>query len=176
MVFKHFPLLLALSALSLPACSTANRVNMLEGQFWQRTSVSEAAYLQGPKAQEMLARDIARCVVELRELERLGVTKNAIPADIHGRVLDPDELAMTDWDTPERDGELLAEHGNYMDFESCMADKGWERIEHVPFDVANKGRENYVRNNLKYKDALKALDSKKSTINGDTQNTGDLNH
>ncbi len=159
----------------LTAC-TGNVINKLEGQYWQRTSVSEAAYIQGPKAQQMLSRDISRCVFELRELERLGMIKNAIPTDHHGRVLDPDELAMKDWDTPERDGHLLSEHGDYMDFETCMRDKGWERIEHVPYDVAEKGRENYVRTNIKYRDAVKAADSDKTTVDGQSENIGKLNN
>lgn len=138
--------------LALSACAPGRQINDIEGQFWQRSSMSEAIYAQGPKAQQMLNRDISRCVFELRELERLGVTKDAIPTDYHGRVLDPDELALLDNDSPERNGELLMEHGDYYDFESCMLDKGWERTEHVPFEVAAKGRENYVRANLKYKD------------------------
>jgi hypothetical protein len=102
-------------------------------QYWQRFSVSESIYMRGPKAQQMLNRDIARCVVELRELERLGVLKNAIPTDPEGRVLDPDENALLDHDYPERDDNLFAEHENYHDFESCMQSKGWERVRQVPF-------------------------------------------
>jgi len=150
---KKIPLLLigAASALTLSACAPGHNVNAVGGQFWQRVSVSEAIYQQGPKAQQMLNRDISRCVTELRELEGLGTIKNAIPADVNGRVLDPDEKMMADWDSPERDKHLYAEHSDYADFESCMAEKGWERVEHVPFDVARKGRENYLRAKADYK-------------------------
>ena len=132
-------------AIGLTACTPGNSIKEVGGQFWQRLSASEAAYQQGPKAQQMLNRDIARCVVELRELERLGALKDAIPTDRHGRTLDPDAQELRDWDRPARDKHLHAEHDDYADFESCMAEKGWERVEHVPFDVASKGRENYLR-------------------------------
>lgn len=144
---KYFFLTACLCTIAiLPACETRK-----EEQFWQRVSTSEAIYLQGPKAQQMLHRDIGRCVVELKELERLGVLKNTIPVDESGRVLDPDELAMRDWDTPERDGYLLAEHRNYHDFESCMWAKGWERVEHVPYDIAEKSRGDYLKAHKDYK-------------------------
>lgn len=144
-MFKHSVSLasvLILAAACTPGKSLKDEVG---GQFWQRISVSEAVYQQGPKAQQILNRDISRCVTELRELERLGTLKNAIPTDIKGRTLDPDQKELADWDSPERDKHLFAEHSDYADFESCMADKGWERVEHTPFDVARKGRENYLR-------------------------------
>jgi hypothetical protein len=122
-----------------------------EFEFWQRVSASEAAYIQGPKAQQMLDRDIARCVVELRELERLGALRNTIPTDFAGRVLNPDETRMRDWDTPEREGDLLAEHGDYHDFEGCMLDKGWERVLSVPYNTADKARTNYLISHKEYK-------------------------
>jgi hypothetical protein len=114
--------------------------------FWQRANVSEAIYMDGPKAQQMLHRDIARCVTELRELEQLGTIRNAVPAE-NSRYHDAgqnEQQALAEWETPERDGYLLAEHGDYHDFESCMVDKGWERVEHVPYDIAEKSRQNYL--------------------------------
>ena len=174
MRLKSSALLLATTALALAACS-ATPVKKSE-QFWERKNMSEAIYAQGPKAQQMLNRDIASCVVELRELEGLGTTKNAIPTDSAGRVLDPDELALADWDTPERDGQLLAEHSNYMDFESCMGEKGWERISHVPFEVAAKGRENYKRAKIDYDPAKDDPRSKKkssSQTDGDYSKVND---
>lgn len=168
--------LVGAAVFSLSACAPGQRINDIEGQFWQRSSMSEAVYAQGPKAQQMLNRDISRCVFELRELERLGVTKDAIPTDYHGRVLDPDEMALLDNDSPERDGELLAEHGDYFDFESCMQEKGWERTEHVPFEVAARGRENYVKSNLKYKDmAEREKQANKASLPDRDRNVGALN-
>lgn len=114
-------------------------------QFWQRESMGEAAYAQGPKAQQMLNRDIARCVSELQEMERLGAVRNAIPSNTFGRVLNPDEKRLAEVDSPARNQNLLDEHLDYVDFEGCMAAKGWGRVDHVPYDVADKGRINYDR-------------------------------
>ena len=71
-MFKKYSVLaLSVGALAVTgACTPGKSVNDIGGQFWQRVSVSEAVYQQGPKAQQMLNRDISRCVVELRELER----------------------------------------------------------------------------------------------------------
>jgi hypothetical protein len=142
--------LLALAAVSLASC--AGRTTKIDnGQYWQRVSASDAIYLQGPKAQQMLNRDISRCVFELRELERLGQIKNAIPTDFHGRVLDPDQKDLYDWDTPERDDQLFAEHGDYQDFESCMLDKGWERVKHVPYSGVERAERAYFANHVDHK-------------------------
>ena len=151
-MFKKYTVL-ALSVATLSAtgaCTPGKSPDDVGGQFWQRVSVSEAIYQQGPKAQQMLNRDISRCVVELRELERLGTLKDAIPTDLYGKTLDPDELALSDYDSPEREKHLFAEHSDYADFESCMFDKGWERVEHAPFNVARVGRQNYLRAHVDY--------------------------
>jgi hypothetical protein len=148
------------------------------GQYWQRASVSEAVYQQGPKSQQMLDRDIARCVTELRELERLGAVKNAIPVDMTGRVLDPDDKELEDWDTPEREEHLFAEHSNYHDFESCMLDGGWERVLHVPYDVAEEARDNYVRAHKDYKYQSRygrTAARRRPETSNDTGDFGDLN-
>lgn len=146
-VLFGFPLLLALGACSSP--------NIDNGQYWQRTSPSEAIYVEGPKAQQMLNRDISRCVVELRELEGLGSVKDAIPTDRNGKVLDPDEMdkdRLRDWDTPERDGYLFSEHKNFVDFEGCMYTKGWTRVKHVPYEVATKARKSWFQSHVDYDD------------------------
>ncbi len=104
--------------------------------------------MKGPKVQQMLNRDISRCVVEIRELERLGAIRVAMPADAgeDGMIEDPDspEGALAAWETPEREGDLRAEHLDYHDFETCMIDKGWERVEYMPYDMARKSRANYA--------------------------------
>lgn len=105
----------------------------------------------------MLKEDIARCVVELRELERLGAVRNAIPTDRHGRVLDPPEMdaeqerirkEMEDWDTPERKGQLYAEHSDYHDIEGCMLAKGWERTKFVPYEVDKLAKDQYLASHI----------------------------
>lgn len=56
---SHLKLALALSAvIALPACETAKPANFVGGQFWQRTSASEALHIRGPKAQQILNRDL----------------------------------------------------------------------------------------------------------------------
>ncbi len=143
----------AATAASLTACTGTPVDKKLEfgSQYWQRINVSESVYIRGPKAQQMLNRDISRCVTELRELERLGVMKNSIPVDGTGRVLDPDDKELEDWDTPERDRHLFAEHTNFHDFDSCMLAGGWERTSHVPFDVAERARDVYIQEHIDYK-------------------------
>jgi hypothetical protein len=151
---KPFLLLLSTGAvlLGLAACSGTTLVQKVENesQYWQRADVSEAAYMEGPKSQQMLNRDISRCVVEIRELERLGAIRTATPADTQNYGVPPNphtpEGQLADWDTPERDGYLRAEHLDYHDFETCMIYKGWERVEYLPYDLAEKSREEYITN------------------------------
>lgn len=149
---KFLTIGLSLGALTLTACGGNPHGNIVDkGQYWQRSSVSDAAYQQGPKVQQMLNNDIAGCVTELRELERLGQVRNAIPANPRtGRTLSSDEQALQAWDEPERVRYLLAEHGNYHDFETCMIAKGWERVKYVPYDVAHVARKNYMKNHVAY--------------------------
>lgn len=144
---KH--LILALACVSLSACTTPQKQVEINGQYWQRKSASSAVWLRGPKAQHILHQDMARCATELTELERLGSIREAIPADKKGRkMIPPDPKTaqgyMDQWETPERDGYLYAEHSDYHDFETCMNYKGWERVESLPYDTAEKARENYI--------------------------------
>lgn len=147
---KFFSLLLTGATLAtLAACSSTPTQTQLmnEAHYWQRSSTSEAIYTRGPKAQQLLNRDIARCVTELRELDRLGFIRTHTPGDTtKAGVPDPStpEGALAQWETPTRDGYLYAEHSNYHDFETCMMAKGWERIEHVPYDVAKEARTDYI--------------------------------
>jgi hypothetical protein len=135
---------------------TVNQAIEDNGQYWQRVSASSAIYTRGPKAQQMLNRDISRCVVELRELERLGEIRDAIPKYVdEGRILSEAEAKLNDIDSPERDEELFYEHSEYHDFEGCMLAKGWERIKYVPFDVAEQARENYIKSHADYRDEQK---------------------
>lgn len=137
---------LIIGLLALSGCGRAVDKRLEFGsQYWQRSSVSEGIYMQGPKAQQALNHDIADCVTELRELERLGELRNAIPTDLVGRVLDPDDKEIYGWDSPERDGALLAEHTDYKDFEGCMLAKGWERVEYVPYNVRDRAHDNFLR-------------------------------
>lgn len=160
---SHLLLFASVLLISAPAHADSinDRIDAL-GQYWQRVSTSSSIFLRGPKAQQMLHRDIARCVVELRELERLGVVKDAIPTYADGLVLSEDEMKLAGWDTPARDEQLFAEHSDYHDFEGCMLAKGWERIKYVPYDVAYQSREDYLAANVEYAEKLKKNKNKKT--------------
>ena len=172
-MFKRNYIILGLATLAaVSACSPGSNVQKVSGQFWQRVNVSESVYTQGPKAQQMLSRDISRCVVELRELERLGIIKNAIPPELERVDTTRDEQELYDWDAPERDAYLFAEHSDYTDFEGCMDQKGWERVEHVPYDVGMKGRENYLRAHVDYSDDVGDYSKGHTVRQGESKNTG----
>ncbi len=149
---KHIAFLLAFSTLALTACNMPARLE--EAQYWQRKNASSALYLRGPKAQQTLHQDIANCVTEIDELERLGPLREAIPADTkQGQVrrAESAEGRLADWDTPKRDGHLYSEHFNYTDFEGCMGYKGWERVENLPYEQADKSRKEYLETLYGYK-------------------------
>ncbi len=149
-------LLTGMAFAGLAACC-AQPVSMHDlkhkSQYWERANVSESTYMEGPKAQQMLQRDIARCVTELRELSRLGALRQAMPGntDPYGHVPDPStpEGSLAQWETPERDGALYAEHSDYHDFETCMQAKGWARVENVPYETAERARKTYVESIMK---------------------------
>lgn len=147
---KRFPfLLVAIAAVSMTsACS--NVAKFKESQYWQRTNVSESVYMRGQKAQQILNRDIARCVTDLRELERLGQLRGTIPVNPAGKVLNPDEQKLSSYDLPETDAALWAEHSDYHDFTTCMGSKGWERTTTIPYDVAERAEYTYKRNHIDY--------------------------
>lgn len=104
--------------------------------YWQRIDASSSLYLQGPKAQQMLHDNIATCTAEIKELERLGAIRKAIPGATSGK--------LDSWETPTRDGYLLNEHKDFHDFETCMTTKGWERAEYLPYDDAARARKAYL--------------------------------
>lgn len=135
-----------LSVLALSACSGTPKIE--EAKYWQRNSASSALYLQGPKAQQMLHQNIATCVNEIKELERLGEIRRAVPANYNsGNEIETRSASQKDldhYDTPARDGFLYNEHLDYHDFETCMGAKGWERVEHLPYSEADIARKDYL--------------------------------
>ncbi len=150
MSYRPLAIIVGSMLLTTTACQSVD----LEGsRFWQREKTSEAVYQRGPKAQQMLQRDIARCTSEIRELTRLGAIKSSFPPDPSqgGRSSQPSyaypssqEGNLATWDTPERDGYLLVENGDYYDFEGCMMAKGWERTKFVDYDIIRQSRDDYV--------------------------------
>lgn len=135
--------LLTVTAFGLVACAPLDKKQEDGAQYWARVSSSSAAYLDGPKAQQMLQRDIGHCVAELQELERIGVVKEAIPTSSNGRTLDPDKQKIEDFEVPDRDGYLLMEHRGYDDMENCMIAKGWERRKYAPYEKSRNATMDY---------------------------------
>ena len=167
-------ILILLLTLTITACTkpAVNEKIEKEGQYWQRISTSSSLYLRGPKAQQMLNRDIARCVTELRELERLGAVKDAIPEYAEDIVMSREEAKLAGHDTPERDKELFAEHSDYIDFEGCMIAKGWERIKYVPFDTVRQADQNYLNTHVAHR-PQKTDKKKKPKKRGDYDHLND---
>lgn len=139
---------LALSACDSMPPATAMQIETANGHYWQRKEVSSAIYQRGPKAQQLLFKDISRCTYEVRELQRLGAIRASTPADpdAMGNIPDPSSAQghLAEWDTPERDGYLYNEHSDYHDFETCMQAAGWERVQYLPYNTATEARDTYV--------------------------------
>jgi hypothetical protein len=143
--------LAGIALVSLGACTdtVAGRTNLANAQYWERSNATSAIYLTGPKAQQMLQRDIAQCVTDVRELTRLGSVKPAVPGDVKKpNLVVPDprqpEGALELEETPRRDGYLYSEYYDYHDFESCMNHKGWTRVQYLPYDRADQSRLDYL--------------------------------
>ena len=136
------------------ACSTFSP-KLEDARYWQRQSVSSSLYMRGPKAQQMLHVDIAGCSNEIKELENLGAIRQVMPTNYNnGNTLNDRTAAqqeLDEWDTPERDGYLYAEHLDYHDFETCMYAKGWERVDYLSHTDIDKAREDYLKNTGRYK-------------------------
>jgi hypothetical protein len=113
-----------------------------DAHYWQRSNFRESMHADTVQLQEMLNRDISVCTADVRDMNRTNNIRKAMPAN---KALDKNNPAATlsEWETPERDGYLRAEHYPYHDFETCMIAKGWERTEDVPKPVVKKSKENY---------------------------------
>lgn len=123
--------------MSLTAC--AGKFKFDDAQYWQRRELRDSFQMDGASKQQWLNSDLAACVADMRELGREGQMRDAIP----GPAGKSDADVLADWDTPGRDGYLLMEHKNYPDFEACMRAKGWERVDSVPYPVAEEAVETY---------------------------------
>ena len=160
-MFKKSALLFSVCLLGAACISSSVDKVSDEGQYWQRVNTAETVYMRGAKAQQLLNRDISRCVVELRELERLGALRDTIPTDSNGRLLNPDEIDIANQDSPERDRYLFAEHKDFNDFESCMLSVGWERVKYVPYDVAEQAGHTYISNHVILRDHHKKVEARR---------------
>ena len=131
---------LSLSLLTLAACESTKQTSPKDNAaFWQRSEMTSALYLRGPKAQHQLHMDIASCVSEVKELSRLGTIRDANPpAGIEMNV----GLAKN-WQSPKGNGPLYTEYRDFHDFESCMNFKGWERTNYVGDETIDNATANY---------------------------------
>lgn len=113
--------------------------------YWQRIEAHSALYMTGPKAQQQLEQNIAGCVREVDELVRLKAIRETTPPDTHyeyhNALRESGDLAA--FETPEHHKDLHVDHSNYYDFESCMRDRGWERVRAVRYQVDKKAQQNY---------------------------------
>lgn len=153
-LMKKISLALILSAtvsLALSACNpvTDEYLETKNAHYWQRTDASSAVYQRGPKAQQMLQRDIAKCVYQVRELQRLGAIRAATPGDVDIYGDTPEKTVeksrLRSQDTLERDGYLYAEQTDFHDFETCMNGNGWDRVQYLPYSTAVEARGNYLK-------------------------------
>lgn len=130
--------LLALSLLALTACESTEPKKP-HAAYWQRSDIHSALYMRGPKAQHQLHKDIADCVTTVKELSRLGTIRNANPPG----GIEMNKGLAEDWQSPEGDGPLHTEYFDYVDFESCMSHKGWNRAAYVKPEVMERAKLNY---------------------------------
>jgi hypothetical protein len=133
-------LILILIPLALTACTNTKQSSIEKNAaLWQRSDVSSALYMRGPKAQHQLHMDIASCVSEVKELSRLGTISNANP---------PEGIEMNvglaeKWQSPRGNGPLYTEFREFHDFESCMDYKGWNRAVYVKPEHLENAKTNY---------------------------------
>lgn len=151
MVLSRLLFIGSVSLAVLAACSGSpqrQEIKMEGAEYWQRKNAPSAIYMQGPKAQQRLHMDISACVSTLSEMRNLEQVRRVIPTTYqNGNAVEPRPDAqqkLDSWDTPERDGFLYAEHADYHDFETCMMSKGWERVQYLPYDDAEKARQQYL--------------------------------
>lgn len=113
--------------------------------YWQRVESSSALYMKGPKAQQMLDENIATCVREIDELVELEALRETTPPDTHGEYHRALKASgdLDHFDTPLRYGDMKVSHTNFHDFESCMRDKGWERVRYVRYQTALDANKTY---------------------------------
>ncbi len=131
--------------------------------YWQRVNAAGSLHLQGPKAQQLLNQDISRCLQELDELKKLQAInrprskKDEYPAQrpaesstFHGKDIrhtdkTTEAMKMKEEAGESPDDEIRAIHLPYKDLEGCMNYKGWERVDHVPYDIAEEDEEAYIK-------------------------------
>lgn len=132
----------AASLMVLSACA----YNPPVGQaYWQRVEDNSALWMTGPKAQQELDQNIATCVREVDELVEIGALRETMPPDTHDEYHKALNRSgdLDYYDTPTRLGDHMVAHTDFHDFESCMRDKGWERVKFIRYQTAAKSKQTY---------------------------------
>lgn len=113
--------------------------------YWQRIETHSALYLTGPKAQQQLEQNISTCVREVDELIRLQALRETTPPATHQPYHDALRKSgdLAGFETPKHHRNLLVDHTDYHDFESCMRSKGWERVKAVRYQADAKAKQTY---------------------------------
>ncbi len=108
--------------------------------YWQRIESHSALYLTGPKAQQQLEQNISGCVRVVDELVELEALRETTPPDTHSSYHHALEKSgdLDYFETPARFKDLLVDHSDFHDFESCMRHEGWERVINVRYQQADK--------------------------------------
>lgn len=127
---------ITLCLLTLGSVASCAR-NYPDQQYWQRSNTSQSIYMHGPKAQQILHRDIQNCVFELKELERLHELDNPIPTTFDGYIKEADPETLYRIQGREGGVALLSGSNDYSNFDGCMYAKGWERIKNLPYSVTD---------------------------------------
>jgi hypothetical protein len=113
--------------------------------YWQRVEDNSALYLTGPKAQQELEENITWCVHAIDEMVEMDALRKTMPPETHSayhRALDASgDLAY--YDTPSHYRDLKVAHSDFHDFESCMRNKGWERVVYTRYQAAANARNTY---------------------------------
>ncbi len=138
-------LVLSLSLVALASC-TGYIDRSQHANYWQRSDARSALYMQGARAQQTLEQDMARCVVEIEELVRLGATRKTLPEGFdEGVYTMPSEDVDAYWNVPQRFGHKYVDHTQYYDFDSCMRYKGWRRVSYNSPKTIDLSLETYKR-------------------------------
>lgn len=144
MMSSKFKMFVAVSGLcALSACAWQGPVAQA---YWQRVEDRSALWMTGPKAQQELEQNIATCVREVDELVELNALRETMPPDTHSEYHRALKASgdLDYYDTPTRLGEHIVSHTDYHDFDSCMREKGWERVKFVRYQARSKANETYM--------------------------------
>ncbi len=144
---RLFAILLCAALLSACASQPPRPAKLKpDAYYWQRVDAASSALMQGPKAQQMLERDMANCALEIRELEKLAAIRHIPPKQRKYErrpTRKQSEIARTA-DKTHTDPVVRAPYLPYHDFQACMNYKGWELLEEDKYEIAEEDAQDYA--------------------------------